>query len=82
MVTDNMIMGGSCELADHPRDDWAPFGVGRTTYTYLGRIRPGLTENYIELEAKALLANMGTYSAINNNCFTFIKKVYNAEKAF
>lgn len=82
LVTDNLFIGGSCELADHPRDDWAPFGVGRTTYKYLGRIKPGLTEEGIELEAKALLANMGTYNLINNNCFTFINKIYNAEQAF
>ena len=69
-------------LSEHPRDGWAKFGVGRTTYTYLGRIRPGLTEGSIESEAKELLANMGRYNIIYNNCFTFIKKVYNAERAF
>lgn len=69
-------------LSEHGRDDWAAFGGGRTTYAYLGRIKPGLDEAYIETEARALLTNMGTYNLINNNCFTFVKKIYNAEKAF
>lgn len=81
-MTDNLFPGGACTLSEHPRDSWAAFGGDRTTYAYLGRIRPGLDEEYIGNEAKALLANMGKYNLINNNCFTFVKKIYRAEQAF
>ena len=84
LVTDNMVPGGGgiCMLAQHPRDDWASFGAARTTYKYLGRIKEGLTEASIKNEAQRLLANMGKYNVINNNCFDFVKILYNAEKAF
>ena len=83
LVTDNLVRGGQCFLQDYqPRDGWAEFGAGRTTYKYLGRIKSGITEASIQDEAENLLADMGTYNVINNNCFTFVKVIYDAEKAF
>ena len=77
------IYGGHCMLSEYaPRDRWAQFGAGRTAYTYLGRIRPGLTEATIEADARRLLANMGAYNIVSNNCFTFVNKIYEDERIF
>lgn len=73
----------ACTLGDHAGAlNWATALEGAFPhYKYLGRIKPGLANNDIITESNTVLANMGKYSQIRNNCFTFVKKIYADEAA-
>ncbi len=73
----------ACSLGDHAGDPtWSTALSGfNPRYKYLGRIKPGLASSDIITESELVLANMGKYSLIRNNCFTFVKKIYADEAA-
>jgi hypothetical protein len=73
----------ACTLGDHAGAlNWATALAGAFPhYKYLGRIRPGLANSDIITESNTVLANMGKYSQIRNNCYTFVKKIYADEAA-
>ena len=80
-TTGPLTGGGACQLGPYSGgSDWAAFGKDRTWYTYLGRVRPGYTMESVESQAAFLIKGMGPYNPVNNNCFTFVQKIYNAEK--
>ncbi|KAJ5501720.1 Glycoside hydrolase superfamily [Penicillium expansum] len=66
----------ACTLGGHAgRLDWATTLQKKYPhYKYLGRIKPGLTNSDIITESNIVLANMGKYSQIRNNCFTFCQE--------
>ncbi|KAJ5598075.1 Glycoside hydrolase superfamily [Penicillium hordei] len=74
---------GACSLGDHAGaltwvtdlEDAFPH------YKYLGRIKPGLSNSDIIAQSETVLANMGKYIMVKNNCFTFVKKTYADEAA-
>ena len=73
----------ACTLGDHAGAlNWATALAGASPhYKYLGRIKPGLANSDIITESNTVLANMGKYSQIRNNCFTFVEKIYADEAA-
>lgn len=73
----------ACTLGDHAGAlNWATALQNASPhYKYLGRIKPGLANSDIITESNMVLANMGKYSQIRNNCFTFVKKIYADEAA-
>lgn len=82
-LTTTSYNGAACTLAtrtDAERANWLGFGADRVGYKYLGRIRPGMDQDYIVAEATILLKQMGPYRLWNNNCYSFIDKIY-AEEA-
>lgn len=71
-------------------DNW-PKCAGSTTwlrapgdkhphYKYLGRVKPGLTNQGVISEAEEVLDNMGEHKKVKNNCYTFVKEIYAKEK--
>ena len=71
----------ACTLGPHAgtltwADDLKDF---HPRYKYLGRIRPGLTSDDIITESNTVLANMGKYNLMTNNCFNFVTKIYRDE---
>jgi hypothetical protein len=73
---------GQCVLI--PRDDRADWMTLATknggVFSWLGPIRPGLTEERIEADADMQLQFMGKYDLLSNNCYTFVKRMYTVEE--
>ncbi|KAJ5200417.1 Glycoside hydrolase superfamily [Penicillium cf. griseofulvum] len=74
---------GACSLGGHAGElDWeTSLKNAFPHYKYLGRIKPGLSNSDIIAQSETVLANMGKYSLVKNNCFTFVKKIYADEAA-
>ena len=72
----------TCILIDRSsRSQWLTMGDDKGgIFSYLGPVRQGLTDEHIQADCEMQLADMGDYELLTNNCYTFVRKIYRAEK--